>query len=156
MDTPTPPLYSPYQNCSYPVALQRFVQKWNVFSGRASRSEYWYVAGTLYVINVIMMWIVNLSSPQIAESQLSAAGVIFLAIWFLWGLIVAIPTLALTFRRFHDANLSAWWLLLVFTGIGAIFILVVSLLPSNPAGARFDKPMVALETDVDAAAESVS
>jgi uncharacterized membrane protein YhaH (DUF805 family) len=52
---------------------------------------------------------------------------------------VLLPSLAVLVRRLHDVNLAGWFALLgLVPFLGAIFVLVVTLLPSNPAGARFD------------------
>ncbi|WP_375342260.1 DUF805 domain-containing protein [Curtobacterium sp. MCSS17_008] len=48
------------------------------------------------------------------------------------------PTLALGWRRLHDANLpGALYLIALVVGIVGI---VFGLLPSNPEGARYDRP----------------
>lgn len=62
-------------------------------------------------------------------------------LWGIWGLATIIPSIALGVRRLHDANFSGWLLLLVLVPfLGALAILVFTLLPSNPAGQRFDVP----------------
>jgi uncharacterized membrane protein YhaH (DUF805 family) len=56
----------------------------------------------------------------------------------LWGLATLVPSLALGWRRLHDANLSgALWIIALFIGVAGI---VFGLLPSNPQGARYDRP----------------
>jgi len=63
---------------------------------------------------------------------------IAVVISILWGLAVLVPSLALGWRRLHDANLSgALWIIAIFVNIVG---LVFGLLPSNPEGARFDQP----------------
>lgn len=34
--------------------------------------------------------------------------------------VLTIPTITAAIRRLHDSNFSGWWLLLAFTGIGAL------------------------------------
>jgi uncharacterized membrane protein YhaH (DUF805 family) len=59
----------------------------------------------------------------------------------IWGLGTIVPSLALLARRLHDVNLSAWLILLVLVPIlGGLALLVMTILPSNPAGQRFDRP----------------
>ncbi|MBG0738407.1 DUF805 domain-containing protein [Paeniglutamicibacter antarcticus] len=63
------------------------------------------------------------------------------AIIGLWGLATLIPGLALLSRRLHDGNFSAWFILLgLVPFLGAIALLVMVLMPSNPQGHRFDGP----------------
>jgi uncharacterized membrane protein YhaH (DUF805 family) len=59
----------------------------------------------------------------------------------IWGLGTIIPSLALLARRLHDANMSAWLiLLLLIPGLGGLALLIMTILPSNPQGQRFDQP----------------
>jgi uncharacterized membrane protein YhaH (DUF805 family) len=58
------------------------------------------------------------------------------AVFFL-GIIV--PTLALTVRRLHDADYSGLFaLLLLVPYLGSLIIMIFALLPSSPAGAKYD------------------
>ena len=43
-------------------------------------------------------------------------------------------------RRFHDANLSGLWYLLVFVPFGSLAVLIMTLLPGKSEGVRFDYP----------------
>lgn len=59
----------------------------------------------------------------------------------IWGLGTLVPSIALTVRRLHDVNFSGLLLLLILVPfLGALAVLVFSLLPANPAGQRFDQP----------------
>ena len=52
---------------------------------------------------------------------------------------ILVPSLALTARRLHDAGLSAWLLLLgLIPSLGGLVLLVFTLLPPSPNGARYD------------------
>ena len=62
--------------------------------------------------------------------------IILFAVFFL-GIIV--PTLALTVRRLHDAGYSGLFaLLLLVPYLGSLIIMIFALLPSSPAGAKYD------------------
>ena len=62
--------------------------------------------------------------------------IILFAVFFL-GLVV--PTLALTVRRLHDAGYSGLLaLLMLIPYLGSLIILIFALLPSSPAGAKYD------------------
>ena len=82
------------------------------FSGRASRSEYWYwvlfvVIGQL-VSGVIDSWIVG---AYLLE------GIFFLA--------TILPTLSVGVRRLHDLDRSGWWVLLdLIPVVGWIILLI--------------------------------
>ncbi|APH46002.1 hypothetical protein BMW26_14335 [Microbacterium sp. 1.5R] len=53
---------------------------------------------------------------------------------------ILIPALALTWRRLHDIDRSGAWFFIAFVPLlGAIVLLVFTLLSARPAGARFDE-----------------
>ena len=63
-----------------------------------------------------------------------------LVIFGLLYLAVIIPSIALTVRRLHDANFSGWlYLLHLIPSLGSLIVFILTLLPSKPEGARFDK-----------------
>ena len=80
------------------------------FSGRASRSEYWF--WTLFAILVTVV-------AQIIDGVI---GMQLLSVIASLGLLL--PGLAVSVRRLHDLDRTGWWLLLLLTGIGAIVLLI--------------------------------
>src|SRR5580693_10051112 len=87
------------------------------FSGRATRSEYWYFFLFCFLV-------------QIAAGILDAVigGVTQTPVTLfdpLLRLALFIPSLAVEVRRLHDVNRSGWWLLMYFTIIGIIYPLLV-------------------------------
>lgn len=139
-----PPLWAPYYGASFPVAVKRVFKKYATFSGRASRSEYWWwtlasVAVTI-VLNIIMG--AGATSSSVSGSATAGPGaMIGMILLVIWGLGTLVPSIALTVRRLHDVNFSGLLLLLILVPfLGALAVLVFSLLPANPAGQRFDQP----------------
>ena len=103
------------------------------FSGRARRKEYWMFALFNLIISIVLM-AVDGSAPG-SVGMLGG----------LYSLGVFLPALAVTFRRLHDTNRSAWWLLLVFVPIlGGVALLVFVCLDGtrgpNPFGADPKRP----------------
>ena len=91
------------------------------FSGRASRSEFWW----FFLFTVLAR---------------SAATVVDLAIGLdlfanLLTIAFFIPNFALIARRLHDVGRSGWWWLIVFTIIG-VFVLLYWLIRPGDAGAN--------------------
>ncbi|MDI2036954.1 DUF805 domain-containing protein [Paenarthrobacter nitroguajacolicus] len=134
-----PPLWAPYYGAPIGAAVQRFFKKYTAFSGRASRSEYWWWtlvnAIVLIVLNILMTTGISVDSDGVPA--LGPVYVIGLILAIVWGLATLIPGIALVVRRLHDANLSGW---LAFLIVIPFAVLVFALLPSNPAGQRFDQP----------------
>jgi uncharacterized membrane protein YhaH (DUF805 family) len=138
-----PPLWAPYYGAPFPAAVQRFLKKYTVFHGRASRSEYWWwMLVSMGVALILQVLIVSGISTSIYGTVTTGPGFvigsILAVIWFL-GTIV--PSLALLSRRLHDANFSAWLILIALVPfVGGTALIVMTCLPSNPAGQRFDQP----------------
>jgi uncharacterized membrane protein YhaH (DUF805 family) len=150
-----PPLWAPWYGISFPKAVRRFFKKYARFDGRASRSEYWWwvlANGIVGVVFYAVLLAIIISSGTMTTSS-SATGVqastnstspfiaIPVVLWGLWWLATIVPNLALGWRRLHDANLAGpFWFLSFVPGVGGIVVLVLMLLPSSPAGQRFDQP----------------
>ena len=148
-----PPLEAPYYGASIKVAVERFFRKYATFTGRASRSEYWWWVLVSFVVTLILQIIIFAGSTTIATTSSTATSanaalvatgpgaVIGGILLVIWGLGTIIPSLALLARRLHDANMSAWLiLLLLIPGLGGLALLIMAILPSNPQGQRFDQP----------------
>ncbi|MDR1799239.1 MAG: DUF805 domain-containing protein [Bifidobacteriaceae bacterium] len=145
------------------MAIKRFFAKYAVFSGRASRSEYWWA----YLFTTVVSWILSIpaavwlsqvfskviqwmidsfeasNKSSVPEPEISAPGaltIVFIALAAIWGLAILVPQLAITWRRLHDGGFSGLWYLLVLVGPGSIVIFIFTLLPSKPEGVRFDAP----------------
>jgi uncharacterized membrane protein YhaH (DUF805 family) len=83
------------------------------FSGRASRSEFWY-----WVLFTVLVGIVT---TIIDLGVLSSHVVPFSSIW---SLLTSLPLLAMGVRRLHDTDRSGWWWLLSLILIGIIILIV--------------------------------
>ena len=139
---PAPPLELPYYGISFGGAVARGFKKYATFTGRASRSEYWWWALFTFVVYLVLGLITY--ALGIATSRdggrtpglLAIPLIIVFAVFFL-GIIV--PTIALTVRRLHDAGYSGLFaLLLLIPYLGSLIMMIFALLPSSPAGAIYD------------------
>lgn len=111
-------------------AAESGLKKWITFSGRASRSEYWYYLLFYSLLIVFIHGTRVLMKPHallaIATHNLPilllcmAASLIKIAM-----LIWMIPSaISMVVRRLHDVDRSGWWYLINFTIIGAIPLLI--------------------------------
>jgi uncharacterized membrane protein YhaH (DUF805 family) len=119
--------------------VARFFMKYATFSGRASRSEYWWWA----LVSGIVSGVTNLLmlAGRSSGGKLGAVYFVGLALAGIWLLATFIPSLALLVRRLHDSNRSGWMVLLSFVPfIGGLVLLVFTLQDSKPEGQRFDVP----------------
>jgi uncharacterized membrane protein YhaH (DUF805 family) len=107
------------------------------FTGRASRSEYWLFA--LFILLAAL----GLAAIDQVLVLIGARAVALLpaALYVILLLGSLVPSVAVTFRRLHDIDRSAWWLLISFVPfIGAIVLLVFYCLPGTPGPNRFGPP----------------
>ena len=104
-------------------------KKYANFSGRASKSEFWFfllfvlLGGVATTIIDIMMSSYSVSYFSFSNFFLTSYG---------WGpvnsiyqLLVILPSLAVSARRLHDTNRSGWWYLLIFLPIVGVIILII-------------------------------
>ncbi|BAJ73220.1 predicted membrane protein [Microbacterium testaceum StLB037] len=140
-----PALDQPYYGAPFGAAVRRIFKKYATFTGRASRSEYWWwiLANGLVVLvlNVLALVTGGVSTGPYGEIQLAGGiGVIFVVLSVIWGLATIIPHIAVLVRRLHDTNRSGFWAFIYFVPfVGPIILLVFTLLDSKPEGARFDR-----------------
>jgi uncharacterized membrane protein YhaH (DUF805 family) len=94
------------------------LKKYAVFSGRASRSEYWWYT-LFYVIVLVVLAIVDVVTGLFhAESGFGLLSGLF-------SIATLLPTVAVTVRRLHDTDRSAWWLLLFLVPLVGLLLLVL-------------------------------
>ena len=105
---------------SFTEAISDAFSKYATFSGRSSRSAYWW----FYLFNILV-----LIAALLVDLALGTSGIIY----GLVGLGLLLPNLAVAARRLHDSGHSAWWLLIgILPLIGAIVLLVFTLQRSEP------------------------
>ncbi len=108
-------------------AFTRFFTKYATFTGRASKSEYWWmqfwhlivswfiVPGvTALCVYICLVPMIGIVSDDITTVQSSLRNCLYVAIGVLIvaaivDLALLIPSLSLRVRRLHDANGSGWW-----------------------------------------------
>ena len=96
-------------------SLLLFFKNYLNFSGRSGPSAYWWYMLWSLIFTILFGLIDSLALEISAEDLFSLSNLV--------ALITLIPGLALSFRRLHDIDKSAWWLLIVLTIIG-VFVLI--------------------------------
>jgi uncharacterized membrane protein YhaH (DUF805 family) len=119
-------------------AIKRAFAGATTWSGRSTRAEYWWWFLFVWLLSLIpyvgifasMDWTSN------GDGSVSGSGGGVSALWLIIGVIVTLalllPSIAVSVRRLHDTSRSGWWywIVLIPCGIGAIWYLVLMLLPS--------------------------
>jgi uncharacterized membrane protein YhaH (DUF805 family) len=139
------PLSAPYYGATIGEAAKRFFKKYATFTGRASRSEYWWWALISTGASILLDILTSSVNPTGATfdwlGYLDPRAIIVIVLFITWAVVFFIPSLALTVRRLHDANLSGWTILIgLVPFVGPLAVLVFTLLPSRPEGQQYDLP----------------
>ena len=102
------------------------------FQGRAGRKEYW-LFFLAYLIQLVVAMVID--NTVLAAFKIEGGVGIFYILVVLANLVTA---LSVGFRRLHDTNRSAWWLLIALIPlIGGVVLLVFYVLPGTPGPNRF-------------------
>lgn len=92
-------------------AIKSVFGKYATFSGRASRSEYWYFYLFYFIAYLVL-----------AALDMALGSVVLFTGIYLLGIIV--PIVSLSVRRLHDVNRSGWWYWIFLVPlVGAILLL---------------------------------
>ncbi|WP_272868815.1 DUF805 domain-containing protein [Mycobacteroides salmoniphilum] len=123
----------PLYGATFGQAVSRFFRSYARFSGRASRSEYWWVMLMQMVAAGLLVSGVALGTGSGLQRACVTVLIGFVLVW-------AIPAWALTVRRLHDADFSGWMALLaVLPYVGSLMPIIFGFLPSKPRGECFDR-----------------
>ena len=95
-------------------AISNGFRNYVTFEGRASRSEYWYWVLFTVIVGAVTATLDYVAFPGNDYSPTNS----------LASLALLLPSLAVLARRLHDLDRTAWWLLLLLTGIGTILLVI--------------------------------
>jgi uncharacterized membrane protein YhaH (DUF805 family) len=146
----TPSLDLPLYGAGPVEAVKRFYQNYAKFSGRASRSEYWWVAAFFFIaygaLGLLIGVIGSATATVGADGKSEPGGAIipFAVIIFVLFLGSIVPSIAVAIRRLHDAGFSGLiYLITLVPYLGSFVLFILYMLPSSPLGVRFDLQPVA-------------
>jgi len=145
LQTQPPSLDWPHYGISFGGAITRGFKKYAKFNGRASRSEYWwwalFTALVITVIGALTLLVGSQTSSMGSGSTPGAAMTPLILLLGLFYLAVLVPSIALSVRRLHDVGYTGWLVLLTLIPyLGSLILLIFAVLPSSPAGAKYDPP----------------
>jgi uncharacterized membrane protein YhaH (DUF805 family) len=100
----------------FQTSIKTCFQKYAFFSGRASRSEFWYFSLFCFLGGTIT-WVIDTMILGYGAEDWGAISVIF-------QIVIILPGIAVGARRLHDINKSGWWQLITLTIIGIILLIV--------------------------------
>ena len=126
------------EGISAAVSIKLGFKKIFDFSGRASRSEFWWFYLTYvflsFLVIFIIMFLAIMSDPNISDSALDSMSYI--------GYVTGIGTLGATVRRLHDRDISGWAILLFIIPLVNIYLIVLLFLKGTEGKNKFgDYPL---------------
>lgn len=77
------------------------------FTGRINRAKYWLM---YFILSIVPMFVILLSVVIISSE-------VAIVLYIVYSVIVIWTGLAITAKRWHDRNKSAWWILIIFIPI---------------------------------------
>lgn len=125
---------------SFGEAIRSGFDNYANFSGRASRSAYWWWALFNFLVSLaaqILDRALGLGPVGADTTYGLRAGVIT----GLLGLALLLPSLAVGVRRLHDTDRSGWWLLIaIIPIIGWLVLIFFFVTPGTPGPNRYGPP----------------
>lgn len=119
------------------------LNKYAVFSGRASLYEYWYFVlanmiigfvGTITVIVISLLIYVITQNPVLPI-------IVYILIAGGYGLYIVIPSVSIAIRRLHDQNKSgAWYLIVLIPYLGALILFILMCLRGTLGYNQYGNP----------------
>ena len=102
---------------SFTKSIVTCFSKFADFSGRASRSEYWW----FQIFRILIGFVTAFADVLIFHDQVYEHDLFPINTFV--SLVLFAPLIAVIVRRLHDVNRSGWWILIQFTIIGLIPLL---------------------------------
>lgn len=127
----------PLYGATFGQALNRFFRNYARFSGRASRSEFWWIqmAMLLLAVGIALLFVAAANASPDGAATYGVLAIIVLAV-----IVCVVPSWALLVRRLHDADAPGWLALLTLVPyIGGVLVIVFGVMPAKALGERFDR-----------------
>ncbi len=107
------------------IVIDTLKNRYAQFTGRAARKEYW-MFFLAYVLAAVAVSVLGIVSDTVSG--------LLMMVLVLGALI---PSLALGFRRLHDVDKSAWWLLISLIPFAGLVLLYWAVQPGTVGPNRY-------------------
>ena len=96
----------------------KVLKKYAVFSGRATRQEYWMFTLIHIAISFALL---------LFDGVVGSGGILY----YIYSFAVALPSLGVVARRLHDTDRSGWWMLIAFVPLIGFIAMIVFLVKDS-------------------------
>ena len=104
------------------------LKKFNVFTGRSGRQEYWMFVLINFGISFAIGLLVNMNN-------------FFAVVSALYGLAIIVPSIAASIRRMHDIGKSGIYVLVTLIPcVGTIWFIILAATPGDPGANEYGPP----------------
>ena len=121
-------------------AYKNFFKNYAEFTGRSTRSDYWWVwlgnfilsipFWIIYFYTVFLSAVMDSVSDSASEATFMVLGLVVI-IYAIFYLAILVPTLALSVRRLRDAGFHWAFIFLRFAPMGGIALLILFAMPTK-------------------------
>lgn len=121
-------------------AYKNFFKNFAEFTGRSTRSDYWWVwlgnfilsipFWIIYFYTVFLSAVMDSVSDSASEATFMVLGLVVI-IYAIFYLAILVPTLALSVRRLRDAGFHWAFIFLRFVPMGGIALLILFAMPTK-------------------------
>ena len=121
-------------------AYKNFFKNYAEFTGRSTRSDYWWVwlgnfilsipFWIIYFYTVFLSIVMDSIDDSVSESTFMVLGLVVI-IYAIFYLAILVPTLALSVRRLRDAGFHWAFIFLRFAPMGGIALLILFAMPTK-------------------------
>jgi uncharacterized membrane protein YhaH (DUF805 family) len=108
------------------TAVKTCFSKYATFSGRASRSEFWWFVLFNLLVSIVLA-IIDAAIFGVGEQGTGPLGAIY-------SLAVFLPGLSVTVRRLHDTDRSGWWWWIILIPLVGFLVLLWFLVTAGTPG----------------------
>lgn len=130
----------PGLNSSFSLWIHNFADNWSHYC--MGRADFWYGYLAVIIINIVLEFIygftIGLMGYSVLDSDLALTGpfIVFMLIY----IAISILCFSAYAARLHDTGHSAWNLLWILTGFGAIYVLILFCQRTNWNEQRWERP----------------
>lgn len=119
---------------NFTQAVRTVFSKYAVFTGRASRAEYWWFALFQAIVGLVLTLVFGLYN----QNDPGALQYVGYTVYGLYGLATLLPSIGVSVRRLHDTGRGGGWIFISLVPlIGGIWFIVLTVLPGEPGSNRF-------------------